>query len=231
MSTGSFLSMSIRCSVREWGNSIPRYNSSPRTQGRLSKVQFPVQICRFLLYLNLFHVPRYYYSLREKDRCVMVLSNFGYDGWRMSQSRVNLDLNHILVAGMSFRCSEKIYKTFYGFEQKAHQKSNVSRRRKQNCFWIQIISTWILEKFKLNFSIRTCCFAIRLRRLKSSFFREKTIFNQFSKKLFWSSFSAFAVTPASTFLNKRELKMQQKETDSKNETFSIPNINFICIAD
>lgn len=29
----------------------------------------------------------------------MVLSNFGFDGWKMSTSRVNLDLNHILVAG------------------------------------------------------------------------------------------------------------------------------------
>jgi hypothetical protein len=29
----------------------------------------------------------------------MVLGNFAYDGWRLSLSRVNLDLNHILVAG------------------------------------------------------------------------------------------------------------------------------------
>lgn len=29
----------------------------------------------------------------------MVLSNFDYDGWKMSPTRVNLDLNHILVAG------------------------------------------------------------------------------------------------------------------------------------
>lgn len=29
----------------------------------------------------------------------MVLGNFQYDGWKLSQSRVNLDLNHILVAG------------------------------------------------------------------------------------------------------------------------------------
>lgn len=29
----------------------------------------------------------------------MVLGNFNYDGWKLSQSRVNLDLNHILVAG------------------------------------------------------------------------------------------------------------------------------------
>lgn len=43
--------------------------------------------------------PRYFYSLRSKDRCVMVLSNFDYDGWKMSPTRVNLDLNHILVAG------------------------------------------------------------------------------------------------------------------------------------
>jgi hypothetical protein len=42
---------------------------------------------------------RYYYSLRQKDRAVMVLGNFSRDGWKMSQSRVNLDLNHILVAG------------------------------------------------------------------------------------------------------------------------------------
>lgn len=32
----------------------------------------------------------------------MVLSNFSKDGWRMSTSRVNLDLNHILVAGGYF---------------------------------------------------------------------------------------------------------------------------------
>lgn len=57
----------------------------------------------------------------------------------------------------------------------------------------------------------------------------KTILNR--KKLFWSSFSAFALTPASTFLIKRELKMQQKEADSKKKTFSILNINFICMAD
>jgi hypothetical protein len=50
---------------------------------------------------ELISVPirRYYHSLRTKDRCVMVLSNFGFDGWKMSTSRVNLDLNHILVAG------------------------------------------------------------------------------------------------------------------------------------
>lgn len=42
--------------------------------------------------------PKYYFSHREKDRAVMVLRNFGYDGWKMSTSRVNLDLNHILVA-------------------------------------------------------------------------------------------------------------------------------------
>ncbi|CRL05479.1 CLUMA_CG018243, isoform A [Clunio marinus] len=42
--------------------------------------------------------PKYYYSLREKNRAVMVLGNFGYDGWKMSVNRVNLDLNHILVA-------------------------------------------------------------------------------------------------------------------------------------
>lgn len=32
----------------------------------------------------------------------MVLNNFAYDGWKMSTSRVNLDLNHILVAGGYF---------------------------------------------------------------------------------------------------------------------------------
>lgn len=35
----------------------------------------------------------------------MVLSNFAYDGWKMSKSRVNLDLNHILVAGRYFYVS------------------------------------------------------------------------------------------------------------------------------
>lgn len=29
----------------------------------------------------------------------MVLGNFSKDNWKLSQSRVNLDLNHILVAG------------------------------------------------------------------------------------------------------------------------------------
>ncbi|KAL7020211.1 hypothetical protein ACKWTF_011417 [Chironomus riparius] len=42
--------------------------------------------------------PKYYYSHREKTRAVMVLGNFSYEGWKLSQSRVNLDLNHILVA-------------------------------------------------------------------------------------------------------------------------------------
>lgn len=35
----------------------------------------------------------------EKDRCALVLSNFSHEGWRMTTSKVNLDLNHILVAG------------------------------------------------------------------------------------------------------------------------------------
>lgn len=42
---------------------------------------------------------RYFFSQREKNRAVMVLGNFSYDHWKLSQSRVNLDLNHILVAG------------------------------------------------------------------------------------------------------------------------------------
>ena len=29
----------------------------------------------------------------------MVLGNFAMNGWRMSKSVINLDLNHILVAG------------------------------------------------------------------------------------------------------------------------------------
>ncbi|CAO1441277.1 unnamed protein product [Diamesa tonsa] len=42
--------------------------------------------------------PKYYYSERENDRAVMVLGNFAVNGWRMSKSVINLDLNHILVA-------------------------------------------------------------------------------------------------------------------------------------
>jgi hypothetical protein len=33
---------------------------------------------------------------------VMVLGNFNYDNWKLSQVRVNLELNHILVAGNKF---------------------------------------------------------------------------------------------------------------------------------
>lgn len=46
-----------------------------------------------------FAASRYYYSERENDRAVMVLGNFAVNGWQMSKSVINLDLNHILVAG------------------------------------------------------------------------------------------------------------------------------------
>lgn len=44
-------------------------------------------------------VDRCYYSHNKYMDAVIVLSDFSKDGWQMTQSKVNLSLDHILVAG------------------------------------------------------------------------------------------------------------------------------------
>lgn len=42
---------------------------------------------------------RYYYSHNNGMDAAIVLSDFTTDGWRMSKSKINLSIDHILVAG------------------------------------------------------------------------------------------------------------------------------------
>ena len=71
------------------------------------------------IFLIKIYASRYYYSEREKDRAVMVLGNFAMNKWRMSKSVINLDLNHILVAG---RFMDNFHLTFAQNNNTTHKK-------------------------------------------------------------------------------------------------------------
>lgn len=48
---------------------------------------------------NLLNIDRCYYSHNKFLDAVIALSDFSNDGWKMSKSKVNLSIDHILIAG------------------------------------------------------------------------------------------------------------------------------------
>lgn len=67
------------------------------------------------------YYPKYFYSYRKMNEACIVLGDFNIDGWRMTKNRVNLSLEHILLA---VKCLGKFNGLSYALKQNDPIKFN-----------------------------------------------------------------------------------------------------------
>lgn len=79
------------------------FRSSVGPRNSQSKMMTFYQILVMYMFLIVNYPFRYYYSDVGDTQSLIVLGDFGVDGWRMCKDKVNLSLEHILLS------SEYIY--------------------------------------------------------------------------------------------------------------------------
>lgn len=87
----------------------------------------------------------------------MVLGNFSYDGWKMSPTRVNLDLNHILVAGRCLLVLSRVCESQCWMEELVESSNGLEGSKPFRFYWLEAFENQFLWSLPIEISLLCKC--------------------------------------------------------------------------